>query len=196
MAIGTQAALMTPSIVGVIPEVVAPSRLSSANGLFSLVSLVAVLAGTAAGNWVADATALDAASAWGRAWPTGMLLGGTALLGLAAAVFMPHLAPAAPDAPPAWNALARTWTDLSLLVRQPELAAAAAGSVRRAPVTQRPLVSGLRLQAGGWYSRGAGVCGQKRAASPRRDGGGTAREPSRRRAPRGGAWGRNAPGCR
>jgi len=129
MAIGMQAALMTPSIVGVIPEVVAPSRLSSANGLFSLVSLVAVLAGTAAGNWVADATALDAASAWGRAWPTGMLLGGTALLGLAAAVFMPHLAPAAPDAPPAWNALARTWTDLSLLVRQPELAAAAAGIV-------------------------------------------------------------------
>ncbi len=129
MAIGMQAALMTPSIVGVIPEVVSPSRLSSANGLFSLVSLVAVLAGTAAGNWVADATALDAASAWGRAWPTGMLLGGTALLGLAAAVFMPHLAPAAPDAPPAWNALARTWTDLSLLVRQPELAAAAAGIV-------------------------------------------------------------------
>ena len=129
MAIGTQAALMTPSIVGVIPEVVPPSRLSSANGLFSLVSLVAVLAGTAAGNWVADATALDAASAWGRAWPTGMLLGGTALLGLAAAGFMPHLAPAAPDAPPAWNALARTWTDLSLLVRQPELAAAAAGIV-------------------------------------------------------------------
>lgn len=129
MAIGMQAALMTPSIVGVIPEVVLPSRLSSANGLFSLVSLVAVLVGTAAGNWVADATALSAASAWGRAWPTGMLLGGTALLGLAAAVFMPHLAPAAPDAPPAWNALTRTWTDLSLLIRQPELAAAAAGIV-------------------------------------------------------------------
>ncbi len=129
MAIGTQAALMTPSIVGVIPELVPPSRLSSANGLFSLVSLVAVLAGTAAGNWVADATVLDAASAWGRAWPTALLLGGTALAGLAAAVFMPHLAPAAPDAPPAWNALARTWTDLSLLVRQPELAAAAAGIV-------------------------------------------------------------------
>ena len=129
MAIGMQAALMTPSIVGVIPELVPPSRLSSANGLFSLVSLVAVLGGTAAGNWVADATALDAASAWMRAWPTGMLLGGTALLGLAAAVFLPRLAPAAPDAPPAWNALARTWTDLSLLVRQPELAAAAAGIV-------------------------------------------------------------------
>ena len=129
MAIGMQAALMTPSIVGVIPELVPASRLSSANGLFSLVSLVAVLFGTAAGNWVADGTDLTAASAWTRAAPTGLLLGGTALLGLAAAVFLPRLAPAAPDAPPAWNALARTWTDLSLLIRRPELAAAAAGIV-------------------------------------------------------------------
>ncbi|MEI8317796.1 MAG: MFS transporter [Planctomycetia bacterium] len=129
MAIGMQAALMTPSVVGVIPELVPPSRLSSANGLFSLVSLVAVLGGTAAGNWVADGTDLTAASAWTRAAPTGMLLGGTALLGVVAAVCLPRLAAAAPDAPPAWNALARTWTDLSLLVRQPELAAAAAGIV-------------------------------------------------------------------
>jgi len=129
MAIGMQAALMTPSIVGVIPELVPPSRLSSANGLFSLVSLVAVLFGTAAGNWVADGTDLTAASAWTRAAPTGLLLGGMAVVGLAAAVFLPRLAPAAPDAPPAWNALARTWTDLSLLVRRPELAAAAAGIV-------------------------------------------------------------------
>jgi hypothetical protein len=58
IAIGTQAALMTPSIVGAIPELVPPERLAGANGLFSLVSLVAVLGGTAAGNWVADATPL------------------------------------------------------------------------------------------------------------------------------------------
>jgi len=129
MAIGMQAALMTPSIVGVIPELVRPDRLAGANGLFSLVSLVAVLAGTAAGNWVADATVLDAASAWMRAWPTGVLLGGTALLGVVAAACLRRTVPAASDAPPAWNALARTWDDLSLLVRLPELAAAAAGIV-------------------------------------------------------------------
>ncbi len=130
IAIGTQAAVMTPSIVGAISELVPAARLAAANGLFSLVSLVAVLAGTAAGNWVADATPLAGeASAWARSLPTGLLLGGTAVAGLIAAARLPRLAAAAPQAPPAWNALARTWTDLGLLVRQPELAAAAAGIV-------------------------------------------------------------------
>ena len=130
IAIGTQAAVMTPSIVGAIPELVPPAQLASANGLFSLVSLVAVLAGTAAGNWVADATPLALeASALDRGLPTGLLLGGVAVAGLLAAVCLPRLAAAAPHAPPAWNALARTWTDLGLLARQPELAAAAAGIV-------------------------------------------------------------------
>ncbi len=130
IAIGTQAALMTPSVVGAIPEVVRPAGLSAANGVFALVSLVAVLAGTAAGNWVADATPLgEEVSAWMRAVPTAILLGGTALAGLVAAGFMPGLAVAAPHAPPAWNALTRTWTDLGLLFRQPQLAAAVAGIV-------------------------------------------------------------------
>ncbi len=130
IAIGTQAAVMTPSIVGAIPELVPPSRLTAANGLFSLVSLVAILAGTAAGSWVADATPLAReATVWARGLPVGMLLGGVAVAGLVAALFLPRLAAAAPNAPPAWNALARTWTDLVMLVRQPELAAAAAGIV-------------------------------------------------------------------
>ncbi|MFM8734195.1 MAG: MFS transporter [Pirellulales bacterium] len=130
MAIGTQAAIMTPAVVGAIPELVAPARLAAANGLFALVSLVAVLAGTVAGNWVADATPLAiGATAFARGLPTSVLLGGTAIAGLVAAMFLPRLASAAPHAPPAWNALSRTWSDLRLLVRQPELGAAAAGIV-------------------------------------------------------------------
>jgi acyl-[acyl-carrier-protein]-phospholipid O-acyltransferase / long-chain-fatty-acid--[acyl-carrier-protein] ligase len=130
IAIGTQAAVMTPSVVGAIPEIVPASRLASANGLFALISLVAVLAGTVAGNWVADVTPLTGdASAWSRALPAGALLGGVAVAGFAAALAMPRLMPAAPNAPPAWNAIASIWKDLGLLVRQPELAAAAAGIV-------------------------------------------------------------------
>ncbi|MFM7242707.1 MAG: MFS transporter [Planctomycetaceae bacterium] len=130
MAIGVQAAIMTPAVVGAIPETVPPERLSAANGLFALVSLVAVLAGTAAGNWVADATPLAAeATAAARALPVAALLVGTAILGVIAAAGMPRLRPAAPDAPPAWNALTRTWTDLGLLARHVELAAATAGIV-------------------------------------------------------------------
>ena len=130
MAIGIQAAIMTPAVVGAIPETVPAERLSAANGLFALVSLVAVLAGTAAGNWVADATPLATdATAAGRALPVAVLLVGTAILGVIAAAGMPRLRPAAPDSPPAWNALARTWTDLGLLGRHVELAAATAGIV-------------------------------------------------------------------
>ena len=130
MAIGTQAALMTPAVMGAIPELVPPVRLAAANGVFALVSLVAVLAGTAAGNWVADATPLEAGTTpWSRGLPTAVLLGGTAVAGWFASLFLPALAPAAPHAPPAWNALTRTWTDLGLLVRRPQLAAAAAGIV-------------------------------------------------------------------
>ena len=130
IAIGTQAAIMTPAVMGAIPELVAPARLAAANGLFALVSLVAVLAGTAAGNWVADATPLaTAATAAARGLPTAILLGGTAIAGLLAAMMLPKRAAAAPHAPPAWNAISRTWDDLGLLAHQPELAAAAAGIV-------------------------------------------------------------------
>jgi len=130
IAIGTQAALMTPALVGALPELVSPPRLAAANGVFALVSLLAVLAGTVAGNWAADATPLaTGATAAARSLPGGLLLGGIALAGFLAALTLPRMQPAAPDAPPAWNALANAWTDLGLLVRRPELAAAAAGIV-------------------------------------------------------------------
>ena len=130
MAIGTQAAIMTPALVGAIPEFVPPSRLAAANGMFALVSLVAVLAGTVAGNWLADTTPLEAgATPVGRGLPTALLVGGAAVAGWCAALFLPVRPAAAPHAPPAWNALARTWTDLGLLAGRPQLAAAAAGIV-------------------------------------------------------------------
>jgi len=130
MAIGMQAALMTPAIVGVLPEIVPAARLTAANGVFALVSLIAVLAGTAAGNWLADATPLAAtAPAWDRALPTALVIGGIALAGWVASLCLPRLPAADPDAPPAWNALSRTRADLSLLASRPDLAAAAAGIV-------------------------------------------------------------------
>jgi len=130
IAIGTQAAIMTPALIGALPELVPPPRLAAANGLFALISLVAVLAGTVAGNWAADATPLAAgATALARSLPGGLLLGGVALTGFMASLALPRMTPAAPHAPPAWNALAAAWTDLGLLVRRPELAAAAAGVV-------------------------------------------------------------------
>ena len=130
MAIGTLAALMTPALVGALPEIVPAARLSAANGLFALVSLLAILAGTVAGNWAADVTPLETAvSASVRIWPTAVVLGSAAVAGLVATAWLPRLAAANPQAPPAWNALARIWTDVGVLLRRRELAAAAAGIV-------------------------------------------------------------------
>ena len=130
MAIGTLAALMTPALVGALPEIVPAARLSAANGLFALVSLLAILAGTVAGNWAADVTPLETAvSASVRIWPTAVVLGSAAVAGLVATAWLPRLAAADPQAPPAWNALARIWTDVGVLLRRRELAAAAAGIV-------------------------------------------------------------------
>jgi len=160
IAIGTQAALMTPSVVGAIPEVVRPAGLSAANGVFALVSLVAVLAGTAAGNWVADATPLgEEVSAWMRAVPTAILLGGTAFAGLVAAAFMPRLAAAAPHAP-AIGAVAQANVDqfateagatsqaqvVPLLVAL--VAGIGAGSVVTGKLAARPAAADPRVELG------------------------------------------------
>jgi len=62
--IGCQAALMSPAMVGSIPESVPRARLSGANGVFALISLAATLVGMAAGNFLADAAGpADAATA-------------------------------------------------------------------------------------------------------------------------------------
>ena len=133
--IGCQAALLAPSMIGSLPETVPASRLSAANGLFAMITLVATLVGTAGGNWLADQTPLPglavgaiASPSWSAAAPAAAGLVAVAVAGwLAAFGLMPRPA-ADPTAPPPWNALKRTWADLAELFRSRELTAAAAGS--------------------------------------------------------------------
>ncbi len=141
VVIGTQATILAPSMIGTIPETVPPERLSGANGVFALVTLAATLAGMAGGNWLADITPLAAGDghpgqpAWlggtalGHAVPAAVALVGVAIVGWLAALRLPRIAAADPHAPPPWNALARTWGDLSALFAARPLAAAAAGIV-------------------------------------------------------------------
>ncbi len=47
---GTQSALFGPSKMGIIPEIVRPDKLSAANGLVGLTTVISVVVGTIAGN--------------------------------------------------------------------------------------------------------------------------------------------------
>ena len=136
LVIGCQAALLAPSVIGTIPESVPTSRLSQANGLFAMVTLAATLAGMAGGNWLADGTVVPggdgiqhSAPLWVHAVPAAIVLVGLALAGWIASLLLVRRPAADPTAPPPWNALSRTWSDLAELFRHQELAAAAAGIV-------------------------------------------------------------------
>ena len=142
IVIGCQAALLAPSVIGTIPETVPTPRLSHANGLFAMVTLAATLAGMAGGNWLADGTVvmgsdglldsdgkMHSAPTWMHAVPAGIVLIGLAVAGWIASLLLVRRPAADPAAPPPWNALSRTWSDLLELFRHRELAAAAAGIV-------------------------------------------------------------------
>ena len=142
IVIGCQAALLAPSVIGTIPDTVPTPRLSHANGLFAMVTLAATLAGMAGGNWLADGTVvmgsdgvlgsdgkMHSAPPWMHAIPAGIVLVGLALAGWIASLLLVRRPAADPTAPPPWNALSRTWSDLAELFRHRELAAAAIGIV-------------------------------------------------------------------
>lgn len=142
IVIGCQAALLAPSVIGTIPDTVPTPRLSHANGLFAMVTLAATLAGMAGGNWLADGTVvmgsdgvlgsdgkMHSAAPWTHAIPAGIVLVGLALAGWIASLLLVRRPAADPTAPPPWNALSRTWSDLAELFRHRELAAAAVGIV-------------------------------------------------------------------
>jgi len=142
IVIGCQAALLAPSVIGTIPETVPTPRLSHANGLFAMVTLAATLVGMAGGNWLADGTVvmgsdgvlgsdgkMHSAPLWMHAIPAAIVLVGLAVAGWIAALLLVRRPAADPMAPPPWNALSRTWSDLTELFRHRELAAAAVGIV-------------------------------------------------------------------
>ena len=146
IVIGCQAAILAPSLVGSIPETVPAAKLSSANGLFATVTLAATLIGMAGGNWLADSTPIANTAApsgivvgaeaniqlipsWVDALPTAIVLIGLAIAGWIAAIWLVPRPAADPLAPPPWNALTRTRSDLTELFRSPELSAAAAGII-------------------------------------------------------------------
>jgi acyl-[acyl-carrier-protein]-phospholipid O-acyltransferase / long-chain-fatty-acid--[acyl-carrier-protein] ligase len=84
---GAQSALFGPAKYGILPEILPHDRLSAGNALIESCTFVAIIAGTAAGGWLLDATSE-------RVWLGGAGLTLLALAGFVAALAVPRVAPA------------------------------------------------------------------------------------------------------
>lgn len=128
--LASQAALFSASKLGSIPEIVRPERISAANGLIAMTSMVAVILGSVAGNFLFDLTTLSPEDGrpgqhhWGI---SAAALVGVATLGLLASLCIGRLRPANPGRPVPRNPFAQTFRDLGALIRNPGLLLAALG---------------------------------------------------------------------
>src|SRR4051794_14346962 len=93
--IGSQAALFGPAKLGSIPEMLSPSKISAANGLIGLTTVVATVVGTGVGNWLSTekVTGLYGQERW---WISAAVLLGVAVAGWIASLFIMRLPAADP----------------------------------------------------------------------------------------------------
>jgi acyl-[acyl-carrier-protein]-phospholipid O-acyltransferase/long-chain-fatty-acid--[acyl-carrier-protein] ligase len=82
---GAQGALLAPSKLGVIPEIVREERISAANGLMGMASVLAAVVGTVLGNELYVLTAPKGTTHW---WFSGGTVIGIALLGWAVSLLV------------------------------------------------------------------------------------------------------------
>lgn len=107
---GAQSALLSTAKFGIIPEIVPRNKLSVANGLAGLVTLIAVIVGTVAGNALYSVTQSQ-----------GLLIAGVVLLsvsavGVIAAVMIARVQPANPGCPFPLNPITYSWRDIKLVL--------------------------------------------------------------------------------
>jgi len=121
---GMQSALFSPSRLGSIPEILPAEKISSANGLMGLSTVVATVVGMGLGNVLADQVREDMAT--GVAMSAAALIG-CALLGWLASLLIPRLAPAAAGLAFPWNPLPKMGRDLRELASSRPLLRVALG---------------------------------------------------------------------
>ncbi|MCI0642289.1 MAG: MFS transporter, partial [Gemmataceae bacterium] len=122
--VGSQAALFGPSKLGSIPEMLRPNKISSANGLIGLTTVVAVVIGSVLGNWLADATGQYGQERW---WLSAIALVGIAVLGWIASLFIMRLKAANPLRVFPRDMAAQTVRDLKTLAHDRALLRVALG---------------------------------------------------------------------
>ena len=109
---GAQSALFSPAKLGSVPELLRSDRISLANALFGLTTVVATVAGMAIGSTLADATGYRGQEHW--QW-SGMTLLSIAIIGTLLSLLIRHVPAANPTRKFPWNAATQTYRDLRTL---------------------------------------------------------------------------------
>ncbi len=109
---GSQSAIFGPSKMGVIPEIVRSEKLSAANGLVGLTTVVAVVAGTIAGGYLFAATGNDGREAL---WISALALIGVATVGSLTSLLIKRVPSANPSRTFPVNPFTDTIRDIRLL---------------------------------------------------------------------------------
>lgn len=109
---GSQSALFGPSKFGAIPEILRPEKISVGNGLVGLSTIMAVVGGTVAGNYLYDWTGPDGRS---HLWMSALALTGLATIGWLTSLGVRSGPAADPLRRFPYNLVARTVSDLQSL---------------------------------------------------------------------------------
>jgi acyl-[acyl-carrier-protein]-phospholipid O-acyltransferase/long-chain-fatty-acid--[acyl-carrier-protein] ligase len=110
--IGSQAALFGPAKLGSIPEMLTANKISSANGMIGMTTVLAAVVGTFAGNWLADSTGLYGQERW---WLSAVVLIGVAVAGWITSLLIMPLKSANPIRLFPWDMASQTIRDLKIL---------------------------------------------------------------------------------
>ncbi|MBC7852053.1 MAG: MFS transporter, partial [Pirellulaceae bacterium] len=109
---GAQAALFAPSRSGSIPETLRPEKLSLANGLFGLMTVMATVVGMVGGSWLADKTGNRGMD---TPWMSGAVLIAVAIAGTLTSLLIVSLPAGNPSRKFPWDFPIQTWRDLRTL---------------------------------------------------------------------------------
>ncbi len=122
---GAQGALLSPSRAGTIPETVYADKISRANGVIGMATVLAAVAGSVLGNTLYLWTAPLGKNRW---WLSAVILIGISLLGWAVSLLILKQEPADPSRPLPKHLFAETRRDLDALRSDRGLMAAASAS--------------------------------------------------------------------
>ena len=109
---GVQSALFTPAKLGSIPEMLSPDKISKANGMFGLVTVVATAVGMAIGNVLSDWTTTTLPEG---IWLPSLVLIGFAVVGWLVSLPIMSQGAANPQRLFPWNIVGQTWKDIRTL---------------------------------------------------------------------------------
>jgi len=124
--LGAQSALFGPSKFGSIPEIVRSDRISAANGLIGMTTVVAIVAGSVGGACLYELTAPAGRHLW---WISAAALVGIGVTGLVAALQIAPLGIANPTRRFPYNFPRQTVRDLAMLGSDRPLLRAALGAM-------------------------------------------------------------------